>query len=154
MHRSLFLSIASAAALLATTSGVASAQAMKAGGGIKLADVAGTWESKAAVGPNDSIVVNSSLTATADKSGWSMKFTSGNPVPVRVLAVAGDSVVTEAGPYPSILRPGQTVNLLHMVGHYKGNSMTGTFDAYYQSGGVIHGKIEATRAASAGAAKK
>jgi hypothetical protein len=35
------------------------------------------------------------------------------------------------GPYPSMLRKGQTVTLLHSVGHYKGDMMTGWFEAHY-----------------------
>ena len=47
--------------------------------------------------------------ATADTTGWTMAFVDRPPMPVRVLALAGDSVVTEFGPYESVVRPGVTV---------------------------------------------
>lgn len=144
MHRTFLVS----AALLTSCALVAGAQNPAPGGGIKLSDVVGTWDSKASVGPTDSVTVTSVasvITATADGKSWSMKFPSGNPVPVRVVAVGGDSVVTEAGPYPSMLRPGQTVTLLRTVGHYKGDTMTGTFEAQYTTGTPVHGTVKATR---------
>lgn len=111
---------------------------------IKLSDVAGTWVSKSMVGPKDS-VIQGRLTATADGKGWNLKYPGHDSIALRVVATGGDSIVTEAGPYPSILRPGVTVTLLRIVGHYKGNAMTGTFEAHYSSGDVIHGKTTATR---------
>jgi len=59
--------------------------------------------------------------------------------------LAGDSVVTEAGPFPSVLRPGQTVTLLRSVAHFKGDTMSGTFEATYENGDVVKGKTLATR---------
>ena len=46
-------------------------------------------------------VLESEPTATADTSGWTLTFPNRKPVPVRVVAVDGDSIVTEAGPYES-----------------------------------------------------
>src|SRR5207249_12040676 len=66
------------------------------------------------------------------------------PYPMRIITVGGDSVVTEVGPYPSILRPGQTATT-RFVGHYHGSKMTGTFEAHYPSGDVVKGKVAATR---------
>lgn len=112
----------------------------------KPADVAGVWDAKTLMGPNDSVVTTTVLTATADDTGWTMTFPGREqPVPVRVIAMGGDSVVTEAGPYPSILRPGQTVTSLRMISHYSGDQMTGTFAAQYASGDKASGKLTATR---------
>lgn len=113
--------------------------------GIKLADVAGTWATKSTVGPKDSVITQGQLTATADGKGWTLKYPGHDPIVLRVVATGGDSIVTEAGPYPSIVRPGMTVTLLRVVGHYKGNSMTGTFEAHYATGDVLRGKTTATR---------
>jgi hypothetical protein len=112
---------------------------------IKLSDVAGTWASKSMVGPKDSVITQGQLTATADGKGWTLKYPGHDPISLRVVASGGDSIVTEAGPYPSIVRPGQTVTLLHIVGHYKGNTMWGTFEAHYSTGDVLRGKTTATR---------
>ena len=101
------------------------------------------WETKSMVGPKDSVVATSALTATADGKGWTLKLANRDPIPVRVVTAGGDSMVTEAGPFPSVLRPGQTVTTLRTVGHVKENTMTGTFEAHYASGDVLQGKIKA-----------
>jgi hypothetical protein len=142
MRRALILST------LALTSYALSLSAqMKHGGkgGIKLSRVAGTWQTKSMVGPKDSVVTTGVVTATADPNGWTMTFPGHDAIPLRVVATGGDSVVTEAGPYPSILRPGETVNLLRVVGHYKKNAMHGTFEAHYASGTVLSGTTAGTR---------
>ena len=139
-----FLLVAAALAAGYATAAVAQNPAPAKKGGIKLADVAGTWDSKTVLGPKDSVVVTSVLTATADGKGWTIKLANRDPIPVRVVAVGGDSVVMEAGPYESILRPGQMVTT-HTVGHYKGDAMTGTIEARYASGDVLRGKTTATR---------
>lgn len=109
------------------------------------ASVAGTWDGKTMTGPKDSVVATFELKATADTTGWTLKFPGRDPYRARVVAMGGDSVVTEVGPYPSILRPGETVTVLRTAGHYKGNTMTGTFEARYASGRVLIGKLSATR---------
>jgi hypothetical protein len=126
------------AALLATYASIAVAQ------GIKPSDVAGTWHTKATVGPNDSATVNSVTIVSADGKSWSTT-TNGTTHTVRVVSFGGDSIVTEAGPYPSALRPGQTVSLIHTVWHIKGNNMTGTFTSHYSDGKVASGKLQSTR---------
>src|SRR2546429_9741851 len=97
------------AVALAGHATVASAQytAPAKQGGIKLSDVAGTWDVKSVMGPKDSIVVPSVVTATADGKGWTIKLANRDPIPVRVVAVGGDSVVTEAGADRDVLRPRQ-----------------------------------------------
>ncbi len=127
--------------LALTSSALAAAQ-----GGIKLSDVAGTWTTKSMVGPKDSVVTTSLVSAAADEKAWRLHLRGGRePIPVRVVAIGGDSVVTEAGPFASVVRPGQTVTLLRSVAHYKGDAMTGTFEAHYGSGDVLKGKTAGTR---------
>jgi hypothetical protein len=135
MHRAFIMS----AALLGMYVSAAGAQ------GIKPSDAAGTWHTKGSVGPNDSASVMSVTTVSADGKTWSTKTGNGAPHAVRVVAFGGDSIVTEAGPYPSALRPGQTVSLIRSVGHYKGDSMTGTFVSHYADGKVATGKLQSTR---------
>jgi hypothetical protein len=129
------------AALIAGFTATAGAQ----GSGIKLSDVTGKWAIKASVGPNDSVVVTSVMNATANPKTWTLTYPNRDPIPMRVVASGGDSIVTEVGPYPSMLMKGKTVTVLHTVGHYKGDSMTGWFEAHYSSGEVVKGKEEATR---------
>src|SRR2546428_5907832 len=95
-------------------------------GGIKLADLAGTWDGKSMVGPKDSVVASFVVTATADGKGWTMKLPDRDPIPTRILAMGGDSIVTESGPFHSIRRPGHTVTA-PTAGHFVRGTMTGTF---------------------------
>jgi hypothetical protein len=136
---------APAAPAAAAAPAVPAAPAAPAAQGIKLSDVAGTWTVKTLVGPKDSVVITTVVTQTADGKGATMQLPNHEPIPVRVVATGGDSVVTEAGPYPSALRPGQTVTLLRSVGHYKGDAMWGTVEAHYASGDVFKGKTAGTR---------
>lgn len=108
--------------------------------------VAGSWDGKSMIGPKDSVVVTFTMWVAADGKSATMKYPGRDPIPMRILAIGGDSVVTEAGPYPSILRAGQTVTSLRSVEHYKGNAMWGTFEAHYENGDVVKGKSQATRA--------
>jgi hypothetical protein len=135
-----FFSIACASFAIAAVQTPAQAQ----GGGIKFSDVAGTWEGKSMVGPKDSVFVAWVLTATADGKGWTLKRANRDPVPVRIVAIGGDSIVWESGPYPSILRPGQMVTT-RTVGHFKRDKVTGSWEGHYATGDVVRGKTEATR---------
>ena len=114
---------------------------------MSLADIAGKWRLRTtdAAGGN---VVESELSATADTSGWTMTRPDGKTVPVRVVAVGGDSVITEAGPYESALREGVQVRS-RMVLRFQGGKLVGTNEARYSlSGGdsVAQRPTEGTRA--------
>jgi len=116
--------------------------------GLKLSDIAGVWHVQTMIGPSDSVVATLELTETASDKGWSMVLADHPRVPVRVLTVGGDSVVWEAGPYPSTRRVGQTV-VLRTVGHYKGGEMWGSFEATYSVTGKVSGKVRGERQKSA-----
>ena len=114
---------------------------------ISLANIAGKWRLRTMdeAGGN---VVESELTATADTSGWTLTRPSRKTVPVRVVAVGGDSIITEAGPYESALRKGVPVRA-RMVLRLQEGKLVGTTEARYTlSGGdsVAHRPTEATRA--------
>ena len=117
------------------------------GGAVNLADVAGTWKVRSMVGPKDSVVATSVLVSSASRDGWVLRLEGRAPIPLRIVAMGGDSVVTEGGPYPSILRKGLTVTVLRNVSHYKGGTLTGTFEAHYSSGDVFRGKTAGQRMA-------
>jgi hypothetical protein len=137
MYRVLVVS----AALVAASAVAGHAQ--NPGDAIKLPDIAGVWDYRATVGSN--AVVASVLTTTATRTGWTIRHDTDPLVPVRIVAVDGDSITAEAGPYASTLRPGQTVALLHVVLHYHHDTMTGTFEARYASGDSVRGKADVTR---------
>ena len=131
-----------AAVLVAGLSSTAAAQKPA---GTKLADVAGSWDIEAMLGPKDTVVATGVLTATSDTKGWTMTFSKSKPIPLRVLLEAGDSVVAEGGPYASVSRPGETVTKLTIVAHINGNQLTGTFEAHYDKSGTVTGKLAGTK---------
>ena len=96
---------------------------------ISLADVAGKWKVRSTdeAGGN---VVETELVATADTSGWTMTFPNRKPIPVRVVAVAGDSIVTEAGPFESFIRKGVQVTI-RTVNRLQDGKLVGTIEARY-----------------------
>lgn len=113
---------------------------------ISLADVAGTWRVRGMSETGDSTVVTFELIATADPSGWTFNFPDRKPIPVRV-TTAGDSIVTEAGPYESVLRKGVQVTTRGVL-RLDGGKLVGTTVARYAGGGpdsVLRIRTEATR---------
>jgi hypothetical protein len=69
------------------------------------------------------------------------------PVPVRVVAVGGDSIVTEAGPFASYIVKGAKVST-RTVYRFQGEKLVGTTEARYKIGGrdsVALRAAEATR---------
>jgi hypothetical protein len=121
---------------------VAVASAQQAKGAV------GTWNAQTLVGPRDSVVATYVFTVAKDGKSATLKFPNHDLIPARILAMAGDSIVVEAGPYPSVLKPGLTVNKLSTVAHVKGDNMTGNFVANYSNGDVVKGKIKGARAKS------
>jgi len=125
---------------LAATAPAAEAQAIKIPAG-----VAGSWESKAMVGAKDSVITTLVTTSTADTKGWTVQFPNRPLLQARVLAAGGDSVVIEVGPYESILRKGQQATT-RTTSHYKGDVITGSFEAKYSNGDIVKGKLAGKRA--------
>jgi hypothetical protein len=114
---------------------------------ISLADVAGKWKVRT-MDDDGGNVLESELTATADTSGWTLTFPNRKPVPVRVIAVDGDSIVTEAGPYESVLRKGVQVRTRAVSRLQDGKlvgSVVGRF-ATKSGDSVAHRRLEGTRA--------
>ncbi len=75
---------------------------------INLADLAGTWAFGARDATTDSTVLFYRVIATADSVGWMIELPDRKPMPLKVTAMA-DSVVTEVGPYESVLQKGVQV---------------------------------------------
>jgi hypothetical protein len=110
----------------------APAAATPAPAGIRLADVAGKWAVRVLSQAGDSTLLTLTLTATADTMGWAIAFKNGPTVPVHVLSVSGDSIVTEAGPHASQLRKGLQVKT-HTVYRLHGDTLVGTTVAHYRT---------------------
>lgn len=93
----------------ADTAGTTSAAAMPAPAPLNLADIAGVWTVRGMNMAGDSTLVTYEVDAKADTSGWTITFPGRPAIPMRVVGVAGDSVMVEAGPYQSALRRGVNV---------------------------------------------
>ncbi|MGZ3331158.1 MAG: hypothetical protein ACXU9O_01465 [Gemmatimonadaceae bacterium] len=120
----------SAMASSSTTSTTATTTPPPAPAPINLADVAGKWDMHAVPASGDTTPTNFVLTATGTTSGWSIKYPGRPSVPERV-TVAGDSIVTSAGPYPSFRRKGVTVTT-DGVFRLQNGSLVGTNTAHYK----------------------
>ena len=115
---------------------------------ISLADVAGKWSVRSMTESGDSTLVTYELVAAGDSSGWSLNFPKRKPIPMRVVAVAGDSIVTEAGPFESVLRKGVKVST-NSVLRLQDGKLVGTTIAHYATSGadtVRNLRIEGSRA--------
>ena len=114
---------------------------------IALADVAGAWTVRAMAEGSDSIITTYEMIATDNMEGWTMAFPDRDPVPLRVVAVDGDSIVAEAGPFESVLRAGVMVSVRSVSRLHEG-MMMGTFVARYETGeadSVLNGRLEGER---------
>lgn len=96
---------------------------------ISLADVAGKWKLRA-TDLNGSNPVEIVLTATADSSDWLLVGANRPPIRERIIAVAGDSIVAEAGPYESFLLKGVQVRQRDVY-RLEGGKLVGTLYGTY-----------------------
>ena len=98
---------------------------------VNLADVAGKWNVRAVPATGtDTTPTNSVITATATTSGWTITFPGRKPVAMRV-TVDADSIMTEAGPYPSVRRKGTQVTT-NSVMRLQGGSLVGNTTAHFK----------------------
>jgi hypothetical protein len=114
--------------------------------GLSLADLAGTWNVRAAVDGSDKTITYN-LVATEDGSG-TLQLPGRDPIPLRVVAT-GDSVVWESGQFESVLRKGVQVKLSRTVTRLQDGKLVGTTTAIYEGQGadsMASLTIEATRA--------
>jgi hypothetical protein len=101
---------------------------------ITLGEVAGKWAVTGKNEAGDSTLVTYDLTATADTTGWTIKFPNRQPVPLRIASVSGDSIVVEGGPYESALRKGVQVTT-HTVWRMQDGKLVGRTVAHYATTG-------------------
>ena len=96
---------------------------------MSLAAIAGKWNMRT-MDEDGKNPVHAVLTATADTSGWTMTAPNRKPVPVRVVSVAGDSIVTERGPYESFILKGVQVRTRN-VSRLQDGQLVGVTEAHY-----------------------
>jgi len=96
---------------------------------ISLADVAGKWKVRT-MDESGSHLVETVWNVTADTSGWTTTAPGRKPVAVRVVAVAGDSIVTESGPRESFILKGVQVTTRN-VSRLQDGKLVGVTEAHY-----------------------
>lgn len=101
---------------------------------INLADLAGTWTSQTTAQGSDSVLVTSTIVASADPLAWTITLPGRDPIPFNV-TVSGDSLITGSGPYESVLRPGTQVSTTGVLRLVNGQ-LTGPFVAHYVTAGA------------------
>ena len=120
-----------------------------AGTAPSLESYAGTWNMRTMGMASDSVLLNFTMTATNDTTGWSYTFPSSpTPVPIRILSVESGGVMLEAGPYRSNLRPGAMVTTRGNV-RMDGDTLRGEVVANYTGGpgdSVVNLRTVGTRA--------
>ena len=94
---------------------------------IDLAALAGTWDLTVMGAGSDSVLTTGVLTTSAGTTGWTVQLPGRDPVPLTV-TVSGDSIITQAPEYESVLRKGVTVQ---------------TSSTYWVVGGNLNGKTKA-----------
>jgi hypothetical protein len=97
---------------------------------IVLADIAGKYNVVAIPTTGDTTPTKFVLTVAATPDGWTQTYQNGQVVKPKVV-VAGDSIVSDAGPYPSVRRKGVKV-VTHSVMRKEGDKLVGTSTAHYQ----------------------
>lgn len=113
--------------------------------GLALADLAGTWDVRAISEAGDTVPYQ--LVATDSRQGWEMRAEGRDPIPLQVVAVEGDSVVTRTAPYASMLREDVMVTVTSVM-RLSGSRLAGTWVARYETTGadsVLTGRAEGTR---------
>ena len=134
---------AAAAAPAATTTASATHSPLTPG------DIAGKWTIKAMPADRDTVLVTCELTAAADTTGGWSQVCNGQKIPQHVVGYAGDSLVTHAGPYPSVLRKGVEVTTDGVM-RLQGDKLVGTLVAHYRgvkgADSVLRMRSEGTRA--------
>ena len=75
---------------------------------ISLKEVAGKYDVTGKNEAGDSTLVTYELNTT-DTTAWTLTFPKRKPIPQRIVSVAGDSIVLEAGPYESAITKGVQV---------------------------------------------
>ena len=130
-----------------TAAGAVAASATAASQPISLTDVAGRWTVRAVRETGDTTPILSQLNAGGDTSGWTTTLPNRPPTATRVIAVAGDSIVTENGPYESVLRKGVQVTTRSVM-RLRDDKLVGYTVAHYAAAGadsVLRLRTEATR---------
>ena len=102
---------------------------------VDLKAVAGKYTVTSRPQGGDTTVVTYELNVAGDTTGWTLTFPNRKAEPMRVIAVSGDSVVTETGPFQSVRMKGVPVTTRTTYRWENGN-LVGTTVAHYNMKGA------------------
>ena len=94
-------------------------------------NVAGKWAFNVMPEGKDTVLTTYTIDATNDMTGWKMTFPGRDPIDVRVLSMSNDSIVTETGPFESMIQKGLKVNLVHTNLRLDGATLSGVGIVHY-----------------------
>jgi glucose/arabinose dehydrogenase len=100
---------------------------------LSLADLAGKWTAKTLPENSDSVLVTSTITATADTTGWTIALPKRPVMPLHI-SVSGDSILYSTGTYESVLRKGVQVSTTGVL-HKQGDKLVGINLGHYKVAG-------------------
>ncbi|HEU5218084.1 MAG TPA: hypothetical protein VFU23_05460 [Gemmatimonadales bacterium] len=97
---------------------------------VNLADVAGTWTVTTTPETSDSVLVTSTLVASADPAAWTLTLPGRPPMALRV-STSADTIIADGGPYESVLMKGVQVTT-HSQYRLVDGKLVGMTVAHYQ----------------------
>jgi hypothetical protein len=122
-------------AALAPAPAPATAPAAPAAAPVSLKNVAGKYRVTSRGQAGDTTTVTYELNAMGDTTGWTITYPNRKAMPVRVISVAGDSIVTETGPFESVRRSGVPVTT-RTTYRWVDGKLVGTTVAHYRVSGA------------------
>lgn len=100
---------------------------------ISLDQIAGKWNVRVLSSETgDSTLTSYVLDAKADTAGWTFQFPTGAPIPMNVVSVAGDSIVTSSGPFDSRLQKGVKVHSI-VTWRLRDGKLSGNVVSHYDT---------------------
>jgi hypothetical protein len=100
---------------------------------ISLDQVAGKWNVRVlSAETGDSTLTSYVLDAKADTAGWTFQFPTGAPIAMHITSMAGDSIVTEAGPFDSRLQKNVKVHSI-VTWRLRDGKLSGAIVSHYDT---------------------
>lgn len=114
---------------------------------MSLASAAGMWNVNVMPADRDTVLTSYVLNAT-DSAAWKFTFTGRtDEIPMRIIGMSGDTLLTEAGPFKSGVRSGQDVSVKTKSWMQDGKMMM-SVDAHYAgtpADSIVKLRAEGTR---------
>lgn len=113
---------------------------------VSLAQMIGTWHGKSMPEGKDTVLGTWTLEAPADSSKWVVTMSNGQKIPLHIVAIAGDSVVSQLGPYKNTADKGQ-METIRSVTRMQGDKMVGVAETRLVSkpDSVVRVRLEGTK---------